>query len=195
MNIAYALGTCKDCVHCEHCGQVGQFERRKLVNIPYVFVIINIYAFWSFKLYTQKNMNFRRFATIFIVFLVLRGICDTTNGFRLNVLLKSDTVFRLRFYVVFIVDVMNQFQVKIWFFTSAKCTSYNWSLKPVACWRCSIFLSPSGDLGIDLVWDNWTRPVQTSPPPTFWSHCWNPLQTEPNFLGSCYQDDFRVGSK
>ena len=53
------------------------------------------------------------FHCTFIVFLVLRGIRDTTNGFRLIVLLKSDTVFRLRFYVVFIVDVMNQFQVKI----------------------------------------------------------------------------------
>ena len=58
-------------------------------------------------------MNFIRFATTFNVFLVVRGIRDTTNGFRLNVLLKSDTVFRLRFYAVFIVDVMNQFQVKI----------------------------------------------------------------------------------
>ena len=143
---------CKKNDKYQVCGQVGQFERRKLVNIPYVFVIINIYAFWSFKLYTQKNMNFRRFATTFIVFLVARGIRDTTNGFRLNILLKSDNVFRLRFYVVFFVDVMNQFQVKIWFFTSAKCTSYNWSLKPVACWRCSIFfISTAGALVVITV--------------------------------------------
>ena len=59
------------------------------------------------QMYTQKHMNFRRFATTFIVLLVLRGIRDTTNGFRLNFLQKSDTVFRLQYYVVFIVDVMN----------------------------------------------------------------------------------------
>ena len=113
MNIAYALGTCKDCVHCEHCGQVGQFERRKYVGHTICFCNFQYLHILMLQMYTQKHMNFRRFATTFIVFLVLRGICDTTNGFRLNVLLKSDTVFRLRFYVVFIVDVMNQFQVKI----------------------------------------------------------------------------------
>ena len=63
------------------------------------------------QMYTQKHMNFRRFATTFIVLLVLRGIRDTTNGFRLNFLQKSDTVFRLQFYVVFIVDVMNQVKI------------------------------------------------------------------------------------
>ena len=39
-----------------------------------------------------------------------------------------------------------------------------------------IFLSPSGDLGIGLVWDN--HPDQT----TFRPDCWNPLQTELNHL-------------
>ena len=39
-----------------------------------------------------------------------------------------------------------------------------------------VLLSPSGDLGIGLVWDN--HPDQT----TFWSDCWNPLQTELNHL-------------
>ena len=55
-----------------------------------------------------------------------------------------------------------------------------------------IFLSPSGDLGIGLVWHNLSGPHPT--PPTFWSHCWNPLQTELNFLWgvlSCSQDDIR----
>ena len=49
--------------------------------------------------------------------------------------------------------------------------------------------SLSGDLGIGLVWDN--HPPQ---PPTFWSDCWNPLQTELNYLWwvlSCSQDDIR----
>ena len=53
------------------------------------------------------------------------------------------------------------------------------------------FLSPSGDLGIGLVWHNQSPP---HPGPTFWSHCWNPLQTELNFLWgvlSCSQDDIR----
>ena len=56
----------------------------------------------------------------------------------------------------------------------------------------SAFLSPSGDLGIGLVWDNPTPPHPTGQ--TFWSHCWNPLQTELNYLGgvlSCSQDDIR----
>ena len=48
-------------------------------------------------------------------------------------------------------------------------------------------LSPSGDLGISLVRRNRT-------PPTFWSDCWNPLQSELNYLWgvlSCSQDDIR----
>ena len=41
------------------------------------------------------------------------------------------------------------------------------------------FLSPSGDLGIGLVWDNHpSYPTR----PTFWSVCWNPLQTELKYL-------------
>ena len=54
-------------------------------------------------------------------------------------------------------------------------------------------LSPSGDLGISLVWHNLSGPDRTGPP-TFWSDCWNPLQTELNYLGgvlSCFQDDIR----
>ena len=43
------------------------------------------------------------------------------------------------------------------------------------------FLSPSGDLGIGLVWHN-LSPLDHPTPPTFWSHCWNPLQTELNYL-------------
>ena len=39
-------------------------------------------------------------------------------------------------------------------------------------------LSPSGDLGIGLVWDNHPHPTG----PTFWSDYWNPLQTELNYL-------------
>ena len=52
-------------------------------------------------------------------------------------------------------------------------------------------LSPSGDLGIGLVWDNPTPP-RTGP--TFWSDCWNPLQSELNYLWGvliCSQDDIR----
>ena len=54
------------------------------------------------------------------------------------------------------------------------------------------FLSPSGELGIGLVWDN----NRTGPDPTatFQSDCWNPLQTELNYLWgvlSCSQDDIR----
>ena len=60
-------------------------------------------------------------------------------------------------------------------------------------WWSSIanpFLSPSGDLGIGLVWDNPTGPHRT----TFRSDCWNPLQSELNHLWgvlSCSQDDIR----
>ena len=43
-------------------------------------------------------------------------------------------------------------------------------------------LSPSGDLGIGLVWDNPTGPHRTT---TFQSDCWNPLQTELNYLWCC----------
>ena len=53
-------------------------------------------------------------------------------------------------------------------------------------------LSPSGDLGIGLVWDNRTGPDH--PTTTFRSDCWNPLQTELNYLWgvlSCSQDDIR----
>ena len=39
-----------------------------------------------------------------------------------------------------------------------------------------LFLSPSADLGIGLVWHNLSIPTG----PTFWSDCWNPLQTELN---------------
>ena len=92
---------------------MGQFERRKYVGHTICFCNYQHLHILMLQMYTQKHMNFRRFATTFIVFLVLRGIPDTTNGFCLNVLQKSDTVVRLRFYVVFIVDVMNQFQVKI----------------------------------------------------------------------------------
>ena len=43
----------------------------------------------------------------------------------------------------------------------------------------SMFLSPSGDLGIGLVWDN---PTGSDPTATFRSDCWNPVQTELNYL-------------
>ena len=46
------------------------------------------------------------------------------------------------------------------------------------CFFQHYFLSPSGDLGIGLVWDN-HPPHQTT---TFRSDCWNPLQTELNHL-------------
>ena len=58
----------------------------------------------------------------------------------------------------------------------------------IFCGPPDCFLSPSGDLGIGLVWDN--HPDRTGP--TFWSDCWNPLQTELNYLWgllSCSQDD------
>ena len=54
------------------------------------------------------------------------------------------------------------------------------------------FLSPSGDLGIGLVWDNLSNPPHRTA--AFWSDCWNPLQTELNYLWlvlSCSQDDIR----
>ena len=60
-------------------------------------------------------------------------------------------------------------------------------LRPTKNFKSQTLLSPSGDLGIGLVWHNLS-------PPTFWSHCWNPLQTELNFLWgvlSCSQDDIR----
>ena len=50
------------------------------------------------------------------------------------------------------------------------------------------FLSPSGDLGIGLVWDN------NRTGPTFWWDCWNPLQTELDhqwWVLSYSQDDTR----
>ena len=43
----------------------------------------------------------------------------------------------------------------------------------------NILLSPSGDLGISLVWHNLSPPHPTA---TFRSDCWNPLQTELNYL-------------
>ena len=53
-----------------------------------------------------------------------------------------------------------------------------------------MFLSLSGDLGIGLVWDY--HPHHRT---TFRSECWNPLQTELNYLWrrvlSCSQDDIR----
>ena len=54
----------------------------------------------------------------------------------------------------------------------------------------AFLLSPSGDLGIGLVWDN--HPTHRTT--TFQSDCWNPLQTELNYLWgvlSCSQDDIR----
>ena len=60
-------------------------------------------------------------------------------------------------------------------------------------WWVSVwFLSPSGDLGIGLVWDNNRTPPH--PTATFRSDCWNPLQRELNYLWLvliCSQDDFR----
>ena len=55
-------------------------------------------------------------------------------------------------------------------------------------WYTTALLSTSRDLGIGLVWDN------LSTGPTSWSDCWNPLQTELNYLWwvlSCSQDDIR----
>ena len=43
-----------------------------------------------------------------------------------------------------------------------------------------VLLSPSGDLGISLVWHNLSPPDPTTA--TFRSDCWNPLQTELNHL-------------
>ena len=54
------------------------------------------------------------------------------------------------------------------------------------------FLSLSGDLGIGLVWDNNRTPPH--PTATFRSDCWNPFQSELNYLWgvlSCSQDDIR----
>ena len=57
----------------------------------------------------------------------------------------------------------------------------------ISIWPLSlVLLSPSGDLGIGLVWDN--------PTATFRSDCWNSLQSELNYLWgvfSCSQDDIR----
>ena len=53
-------------------------------------------------------------------------------------------------------------------------------------------LSPSGDLGISLVWHNLSPPHH--PTATFRFECWNPLQSELNYLWgvlSCSQDDIR----
>ena len=53
------------------------------------------------------------------------------------------------------------------------------------------FLSPSGDLGISLVWHNLSGPDPTA---TFRSDFWNPFQSELNYLWrvfSCSQDDIR----
>ena len=64
--------------------------------------------------------------------------------------------------------------------------SYSFIQKVEILWW---FLSPSGDLGIGLVWHN------LSPPdPTFQSDCWNPLQNELNYLWwvlSCSQDNIK----
>ena len=59
-------------------------------------------------------------------------------------------------------------------------------------------LSPSGDLRIGLVWDNHSHGT------AFWSDCWNPLQTELNYLwwssvvlrmiSDDFQTRFRLGS-
>ena len=69
-------------------------------------------------------------------------------------------------------------------------SSLSLGLKVMDCPSLQIiqFLSPSGDLGISLVWDN------NRTGPTFWSDCWNPLQSELNYLWgvlSCSQDDIR----
>ena len=43
-------------------------------------------------------------------------------------------------------------------------------------YKNNVLLSPSGDLGIGLVWDN--HPYHPHPPyTTFWYKCWNRLQT------------------
>ena len=66
------------------------------------------------------------------------------------------------------------------------CFLFLFKLKP---FRFVLLLSPSGDLGIGLVWDNHPHPTAA-----FWSDCWNPLQTELNYLWwvlSCSQDDIR----
>ena len=49
---------------------------------------------------------------------------------------------------------------------------------PVFFFSLGMFLSPSGDLGIGMVWDN--HPPPSYPIRTFWSECWNLLQTELN---------------
>ena len=58
-------------------------------------------------------------------------------------------------------------------------------------WTWLALLSPSGDLGISLVWHNLSPPHRTA---TFRFECWNPLQSELNYLWgvlSCSQDDIR----
>ena len=80
------------------------------------------------------------------------------------------------------------------------------SFLPLQVWRVSHFsyvnryrtteiwerlLSPSGDLR--MVWSEITYPYYP-PHPTFWSECWNFLQTELNLLWwalSCFQNDVR----
>ena len=88
------------------------------------------------------------------------------------------------------------------FLALSKPSGLCWDLKDLTLgfrYTCSILelnvfvmclLSPSGDLGVRLVWHNLSPPDHPTPP-TFWSECWNPLQTEINYLWgvlSCSQD-------
>ena len=54
----------------------------------------------------------------------------------------------------------------------------------------NIILSPSGDLGVALIWDN----HPSTPLAASWLDRWNPLPTELNYLWwvlSCFRDDIR----
>ena len=103
--------------------------------------------------------------------------------------------------------VMEKWERRTWEFQSASCRYKHQALRLklspwFLCWilaqlmgdKLSLttaslsFLSPSGDLRIGLIWDNLSWPHR----PTFWSECWNPLQTDLNYLCwvlSCSQDD------
>ena len=99
---------------------------------------------------------------------------------------KRGKVQNCAFPTLILISGLCSWRLQFWAALS-KWPRFGWGQEE-AQWNFLFLLSPSGDLGISLVWHNRT------PPPTFWPHCWNPLQTELNHLWgylSCSQDDIR----